>query len=400
VLRLRFTSILALVLAAIPCAGRAHEVDQFDVPLGKEFVDLGDYWDRMLYGAVEKAVEKTNESIRRTKKYNRIAPLRQVQLNQLHSPGQLAWSVRRKLPSAILAIEGLELKVHLTGRQPEDSGRITGHFGSLLSGTYCHLPMLPDPRQINRISLLRCSTIKVHGTYFGTDKFSHFVSMGFIYYLYYHAARTLGQSHEEAVATARSIGKNGPISERWLVGYIPSGVYSNADMAANYVGMKYYLNVTEPVRLKGRVYPPMVVREGDFWRIQPHVRPGNGYFSLFVSPHFDEVFNPNLFEWGMRGRVRAAIRARGGKLVDWYAKDDPAKRSPAYFDFMLHECLTYYGEDYGHCGQLGKLITVSQTCFDQQPPKAPGSASPDYSSNCGFGGGGLSWIDLGLARRP
>ena len=103
---------------------------------------------------------------------------------------------------------------------------------------------------------------------------------------------------------ARQIGKHGLVSEKWLVGGVPTGIYSNADMVANYVGLKYYINVTEPVRLKGVRMPPMVVRSGDGWQVQSHVRPESGFFTLFISPHFDEVLNPCLFEWTMRGSTR------------------------------------------------------------------------------------------------
>ena len=58
------------------------------------------------------------------------------------------------------------------------------------------------------------------------------------------------------------------------------------------------------------------------------------------------------------------MRSRSQRILDWYAGNDPAKRSPQYFDRVLEDCLTYYGEDYGHSGQLEKLITVGKTCFD------------------------------------
>ena len=61
-------------------------------------------------------------------------------------------------------------------------GKILGDRSSLTGSVYSHFPLVPDPRQINRIVFLRCSTIKLHGTYLGTDKLSHFVAMGYLYY--------------------------------------------------------------------------------------------------------------------------------------------------------------------------------------------------------------------------
>ena len=76
------------------------------------------------------------------------------------------------------------------------------------------------------------------------------------------------------------------------MGEIPTGDYSNADMAANYIGMKFYINVTEPVMLRGRRMAPMVVRDGDFFRLRPEVPPETGYFAQIVSDQHDEVLEP------------------------------------------------------------------------------------------------------------
>jgi hypothetical protein len=263
------------------------------------------------------------------------------------------------------AILGLETKLHFTDMKSADPAKIKGHFASPLSGTYSHLPLLPDVRQIGRMTFMRSSTVKVHGTYIGTDKFAHFVAMGYWYYTYYLGARCTGKDQEEAIAIARNIGKNGLVSEKWLVGGVPTGVYSNADMVANYVGLKYYVNVTESVRLKGVMYPPMVVREGDYWKLQPHVSPESSYFAQFISPHLDEVLNPCLYEWTIRGGIRSEVHDRRERILEWYAGNDPARRNPEYFDRVLQECMTYYGEDYGHSGHVDKLITVANTCFNE-----------------------------------
>jgi hypothetical protein len=373
--RLRFTSFVLLPLLLFAGSGSAHEVDQYDIPAEGEFVDLGDYWDQMLFEAVGSAVEKTNKNIAWNEKYNHIPLVRQARLAQLRSPTWLTMSVRRRLPSALAAILGLEIKLHLSDTPSEDPNQIQAYFASPLSGTYSHVPLVPDLRQIGRMTFMRSSTVKVHGNYIGTDKFAHFVAMGYWYYTYYLGARYSGKDQEEAIAIARDIGKHGLVSEKWFVGGVPTGVYSNADMVANYVGLKYYINVTEPVRLRGIKMPPMVVWQDDRWHIQPHVRPESDYFALFITPHLDEVLNPCLYEWSMRSKIRNEVRNRRQRIVDWYAGDNLSKRNPEHFDRILRECLTYYGEDYGHSGHVDKLITVANTCFNQRNTVAGGTTT-------------------------
>lgn len=364
-------------LCAVCCwllAGVAggHEVDQYDIPEGTDLVDHGDYWDQLLYRAVERGVAKTNQAIDDTRRLLIVPGVRQARLAQLQSPSHLTWAVRHQLPNAVMAIAGTEWKLHQAPQakegQSQDNKAVNLYYSSPLSGTYSKLPWWPDPRILTRISLLRSSAVKVHGQYIGVDKLAHFTGMGAWYYAYYQAARAAGKSQSEAIAVARSIGKYGPLSETWLVGGIPTGIYSNADMAANYVGLKYYINLTEPVTIRGELRGPMVVWDGDRWQIQPFVKPE--YFAQFMSPHFDEVLNPCLYEWTFRDRVRVAVHERRRGILSRYAGGDLERRSPEYFDAVLADCLTYYGEDYGHSGQVDKLITVAKVCFD--PPGVDG----------------------------
>lgn len=346
---------------------QAHEVDQYDIPLGQELVDHGDYWDDLLYGAVKRAVSKTNHELDEAK---RLVPgLRQLRLSQLSSTSALTKRVRSELPGSMAVIGELEYKLHYASAKPDQPNQVQAHFSSPWSGTYGSLPFWPDPRIWNRMNFLRCSTIKVHDQYIGIDKLSHFVGMGSIYYKYYQCARMAGKTQEDAVKTAVGVGRYGPISENWLVGGIPTGIYSNADMAANYSGLKYYINVTEPVVIRGQVQPPMVVFDGQQFQLQPHVEPE--YFAMFVSRHWDEVLNPCLHEWTFRKKINARIANQRENILVRYAGNEPARCTPEYFDAIQTDCLTWFGESYGHSGHLDKLITVSRTCFDQQTTADP-----------------------------
>ena len=63
-------------------------------------------------------------------------------------------------------------------------------------------------------------------------------------------ARKRGVDESTAVAQAvpLSTGNNLLLSENWLLGRFTTGIRSNADLAANYAGFKFYRNLTEPVR--------------------------------------------------------------------------------------------------------------------------------------------------------
>ena len=108
----------------------------------------------------------------------------EARLAQLQSPTWLTFSVRRRLPMALFAIIGLEMKLHIMDAQSRDPRKIH-YFASPTSGTYSHFPLVPDLRQLGRMTFMRSSTVKVHDTYMGTDKFAHFMAMGYWYYTYY-----------------------------------------------------------------------------------------------------------------------------------------------------------------------------------------------------------------------
>jgi hypothetical protein len=153
------------------------------------------------------------------------------------------------------------------------------------------------------------------------------------------------------------------LSEKNMYGTFGTGVYSNGDMAANHMGFKFYLNLTEQVVLKGQAREPLVVRCGVFWRLNHHVRPQSGWFGAFVSDHWNEALNPSLYDPTMRPRIRRVLRSRADRIVRFYTQKDGRPNDPAYFDRLSHELATYDGEAYGHSGQFEKLMNIGNTCI-------------------------------------
>ncbi|MDX1376590.1 MAG: ankyrin repeat domain-containing protein, partial [Burkholderiales bacterium] len=212
----------------------------------------------------------------------------------------------------------------------------------------------------------RSSTVNVGGTLFGTDKFLHFFHLGKIYHASYLEARAEGL--DEAQALARSVevsaGANWFLSENGFLGTFSTGIRSNADLAADYAGLKFYRNLTEPVRIGGQTLPPMLVREGHFLRLANRVQPGSDFFAAFITPHFNEALNPNAYLGPIGERVQAMLRVRCFDLLDWYRDARGRVRSREQFEAIEQALSTFYGEPYGYRNDGAERVSIATTCFD------------------------------------
>ncbi|MHC4947499.1 MAG: ankyrin repeat domain-containing protein [Planctomycetota bacterium] len=358
-LRLAIPCAALLALAAPPAAG--HETDQYTVPVGQDFTDLGRYLNELTYEAIDGAVTKTNDRIRRALTSARGG----AELRRLQSPDVLAGSIFSEFTSAYFIIENIERMADSPGAMKEHAGLLVGYeeqFRNIYEKV--HWPI--DPRQFFRI--WHSSTIKVYDTYLGTDKIGHFTDMGYNYFKAYRVALKQGKSREEAIDAANRIGIEGLVfGEEGMLGYMSAGAYSNADLASNYLGLKFYINLTEPVMLEGVEHPPLITLEDDLWVIAPHVRPDSDFFAAYICDHYNEALNPSLFEAGMRKAVRQAIEQRCSRLMEWYRDDNGARRPKTYFDEKLEQLSTYYGEDYGHRGEYEELMGLGRVCFEDLP---------------------------------
>lgn len=344
-----------------------HETDQFSVPVGKELVDLGELWNRLLFEALRQSVDSANAEIEAAEEIP-ISEVRSLRLASLQSPDHIAHKFRSQFPLGLLMIDDFERKLRREQERRELEDKLLLYRSTGDRAIYERGPVLPDPRILTRSFLLRSSTLKIHGCCLGSDKLGHFIEWGHLYYLKYRVARRLGVDSRRSLHEATAIGKVNPFGEILLHGFLPTGVYSNADLAANFVGMKFYVNLSEPVTLQGETCPPMLERDGPYWKLASHVRPDGRFFSLFISDHFDEALNPCLYDWTMRDAVREGIRANRQELLRWYAAGRPERMTRRWFDDTWLRLRTYYGEDYGQFGDYDDLPTIGAVCFPDQPP--------------------------------
>jgi hypothetical protein len=195
-------------------------------------------------------------------------------------------------------------------------------------------------------------TINVFGSYIGADKLGHFFQQGYDYHREFRREESRGGTEPRALARAVRLGIQ---QERGIFGEATVGVYSNADLAANYAGLKFYLNLTRPIRLGARTLPPAFVRDrAGNWARQAERGPDDLLRPL-VGDHFNEALNPSRYHGAFHRTVRANVRRRIEPLLAFY--DTDAVRARAVQD----ELSTWHGEDYGHCGFAG-LVTIADSC--------------------------------------
>ncbi|MCL4176859.1 MAG: hypothetical protein KJ072_03820 [Verrucomicrobia bacterium] len=336
----------------------AHETDNFCLPLDSELADLGDYLEAAHTIALEEAVAEINARIERALRIKSETG-RARRLVALHDPQTLAETFRWRFSHPL--VEDSQLERALRGRWAREAyaGREASHqdFGLHFSA---YAPL--DPRRWTTLTQSR--TIKACGVYFGTDKLVHFHRLGLAYYCRYRALIKTGLSEVAAYQQVlEKYSRDGFLSEEALFGTFSTGVYSNADLAVNHIGFKFFLNLTEKVVLNGREQEPLVVRCGVFWRINRRVHLRSGWFAVFVSDHWNEALNPSRYQPSLRAGIRRALQNRAREIVQFYTRKDGRPEDPDYYDDLARELATYHGEPYGHSGQFEDLMTIGNTCI-------------------------------------
>jgi hypothetical protein len=202
-------------------------------------------------------------------------------------------------------------------------------------------------------------TVHVHGFYFGTDKIDHFFQQGHDYFELVTRKQAEGADEDAAIALAVA---HGARQEHTYYGTLVSGVYSNADLAANYAGMKFFLNLRQPVRIGDRMWPPRLESTPEGWRLRPDVDPDH-LLQPFLSDHLDESMNPSRYRFS-RERIRTLLRDRCDSWQRFYA-DRVERVAPSGQGFAT----TWFGEDYGHWLPPADEVSIATECtsVDRRP---------------------------------
>lgn len=121
-------------------------------------------------------------------------------------------------------------------------------------------------------------TIKVNQTLIGSDKLGHFLSQG----------RKFWRRYTRYLDEARAA-EHSAYTERALFGQMTTGVYSNADLVANYEGYRFYRSLFEDEIVPGK--RAILAWETDHWVVQ---RPFT--WADHVNAYWDEALNVNHFD--------------------------------------------------------------------------------------------------------
>ena len=182
----------------------------------------------------------------------------------------------------------------------------------------------------------------------------HFFQQGYTYYKIYRRALTGGATTEKATEKAINWGR---ASERTFYGTLVSGVYSNADLCANFAGMKFYLNLTQDVKIGNDVKPAILLLENGIWKFNEPTS-HNNFIKPFISNHLNEALNPSIFTPGLRSFVRRTVRKQS---CQQWRKQFP-NQTPADFNETTNRLKLWNGENYGF-KESDKFITIANTCF-------------------------------------
>lgn len=338
ILKRIFFLITLLVGIGIMQSTQAEETDQFTLP-PSDLKDIGPIASYRLYEVLEKVIAQTNSEIQMLlprAKHSRHAAA-QLALRQRDSyladliykntgPGIPRW-----LPLSRLAkqAEPILYKERLPWK-------------TVYWLVFSHSPLFV-------IGL--APTLNMYGYYFGTDKLGHFFMMGHTYYKIYNYLLAHGKSTESAHA---GIVLYGQILEQTYLGTLINGVYSNADLSANYAGWKFYMNLVHPVKIGRHTLPPIFVLSGNKWEFSKHVKPDN-LLRPYLSDNLNEAWNPCRYTFS-RGQIRKQIKKR---CDGWIHRKG---LTPQIAKAKLNETRTWHGEDYGYWLPKSNEVTLEE-CF-------------------------------------
>jgi hypothetical protein len=134
-------------------------------------------------------------------------------------------------------------------------------------------------------------TIKLNGQLIGSDKLGHFISQGRKFYRRYMKYQDESKAAEHSAYT-----------ERALFGQMTNGVYSNADLVANYEGFLFYRSLFEDDIIPGK--PAILTWTGEGWSVQ---RPFT--WADHVNEYWDEALNVNFYDKLLYPHMKERIEA-------------------------------------------------------------------------------------------
>lgn len=343
--------LLFVLLASSPSAVFAFETDQFNLP-PEPLADIGAEVYEYVRENVETAMTKINAEISQRRKCLENGKLNDCdspqenrqRLAYLQSPAAIERAVYQKLGAGFppFTTSGSWMDSHRFQAQP------ARYKTTRKASIYATAP-------INYLTI--SPTVNLYGAQFGTDKIAHIFQQGYTYLRMYQRAKAQGLSNEAAAKRACDWGR---MSERTFYGNLVSGVYSNADLAANFAGLKFYQNLTAPILIGAETKSPLVVLENGAWQFNPKINLAENLLKPFVTDHLNEAMNSSIYMkfFGLRASVRSHVKKRA--CAEW--KQAFPNFSKTDFTQQSNRLQSWFGEDYGFTVNEN-FIRIADTCF-------------------------------------
>ena len=124
-------------------------------------------------------------------------------------------------------------------------------------------------------------TININGIYFGTDKLSHFLGSGYLYYKkYLKILHSQGLSEKQK--HIKIIRQYGLANENGIIGKKAAGIFSYADLEANYQGFLLALDLCNGNN-------PILHFTDKKWQVRPVD------MAKYINPNWDESYNSSTY---------------------------------------------------------------------------------------------------------
>jgi hypothetical protein len=201
--------------------------------------------------------------------------------------------------------------------------------------SYGHSIFILNPADYLTIS----PTVRLYGVELGIDKLEHLFQQGYQYYEIERKELAKDVTPDQAVRKAVDWGKK---TERTYYGLLSSGVYSNADLYANYAGLRFYHGLTKAVRIADTTREPLAVLENGLWRRNQRSN-RDDLLKPFISNHMNEAYNPSAFRFTLVRSVRRAVKRYA--CEDWQRVHPDLDASD--LTAASKALKTWHGEDYG-----------------------------------------------------
>ncbi|MGE5609371.1 MAG: hypothetical protein ACM359_08960 [Bacillota bacterium] len=326
----------------------ALETDQFTPP-PQPLIDLGPALQNELNQAVQSAIDRTHEHYQEHLRKAAKAPFKFMRQDEARKA------------AACLTEESIALAVFdatVRGGYSQCEMERWARYGQF-SRQPARFDPSPDQTIYGTLArplimVMLSPTINLYGIYLGTDKLGHFFEQGYEYYEVYR--RELARGRDEAAAYRKAV-ELGISQENGIYGTAIDNVFSNADLAANYAGLKFYINLTHPITLGGVRYEPILVLRDNRWQFNENA--SRDFLRPFITEHLNEAMNPCRYNWPLRVGVRNNVRALVPRWLAFYNTTLPLEQQ------RLQRITKWYGENYGH-GGFKNVVTIFDALAEER----------------------------------